>query len=400
MVFRCLLVILAVCKVSADRAPYYSYDMSIDGQFIIGIEPDEDPYELKKRLLDELGSHNIGIDHILEAGPRVILAKFDPKFADQVCDMSGVAYLEADGPMVMQGSKPPATGPELPEWNLDRVNQRDLPLDGNADYAGDGGNGTHVYLLDSGLFKGHVAFEGKEKLSFDARSEKGNDCNGHGTHAGAIIVSKRYGIAHNATIHGVRVVGCRGHTTISLACRGINYVARKRRLPCVMQIGSITEEGISPSLDEGVRVISKLGCVVVVPAGNNGNDACLQSPSRSEEVITVGALAHWDYIHQNSNWGKCVDIFAPGQNVRSAWYISTVDNDTLSGTSMSASHVTGAALLKLSSGIKPEKVKARLIKEATKGRMHGVMNGSPSRILYIKPPQVKPPRTPKPRTEL
>ncbi|KAJ8026361.1 hypothetical protein HOLleu_34182 [Holothuria leucospilota] len=375
--------------IQGDPAPYYPSPFPIDGLFLIGAEADQDLEELKKSLLLELGGANIKISRILEA-PPVLLANFDKKYMDKVLNIPGVAYVEDDAAVELQAGGKKFEEPVLPEWNLDRINQRTLPLDGNADYAGNGGKDVHIYLLDTGIYKGHEEFQGKEIISFDFKAGgNGIDCNGHGTHVAAIAVGKKYGVAKNATVHGVKICGCRGHSTKGHVTKGINWITRKRRLPCVVQFGIASDEGGSPTLDNGVKELTDLDCVVVAPAGNNGNDSCLVSPARSQEAITVGALAKFDYIHHNSNWGKCIDIFAPGQSIMSAWYISTYDNDTLSGTSMSAGHVTGAVALKLSSGMKADKVKAKLIKESTKSKMHGRLNGSPSRMLYVKPPQDK-----------
>ncbi len=243
--------------------------------------------------------------------------------------------------------------PNPPSWGLDRVDQRSETLDFSyAWYAPEPAVDVHVYVLDSGIRSTHTDFGGRVDTlnSFNAYNDGNdvNDCNGHGTHVAGIVGGQQHGVAKNAILHPVRVLSCSGSGSLSAVIAGIDWITTQviqHQHPAVANMSLAT----SPSLvlDNAVRTSIEAGVTYVVAAGNNGNSACYYSPARVEEVLTVGATTVNDARAPDSNYGDCVDIYAPGSGISSTFNRSDSDTLTMSGTSMAAPHVAGTAALLL-----------------------------------------------------
>jgi subtilisin family serine protease len=234
-------------------------------------------------------------------------------------------------------------------WGLDRINQDNLPLDLNYKYSDDfKGQNVNVYIIDSGIDAGNPDFEGRavfeENLTNDGID---SDCNGHGTHVAGTIGSKTYGVAKEVNLIAYKVFPCSGGAYVSTIIYAIekatiHAVASGNRSVINMSLGggysSVLNNAVEASIDSGVHHS--------VAAGNDNNDACFSSPASSPSAITVGSSNIYDTRSSFSNWGKCVDIFAPGGQIKS-W---SQDREpwTISGTSMAAPHVSGVMALKLS----------------------------------------------------
>jgi subtilisin family serine protease len=233
-------------------------------------------------------------------------------------------------------------------WNLDRIDQRNMPLDTAYNYTSTGA-GVHVYVIDSGIRATHIEFGGRASVAYDALTDgqNGYDCNGHGTHVAGTVGSATYGVAKNAIIHAVRVLPCTGGGQISDLIAGINWVAANRINPAVANI-SIAATGGSNSLDTAVANAISSGVTFTIAAANKSNDACLYSPSRVATAITVGATGSDDARAPYSNYGPCVDVFAPGTAITSLSNASDTDIRVLSGTSMASPATAGIAALYLS----------------------------------------------------
>ncbi|MBL39166.1 MAG: alkaline serine protease [Xanthomonadales bacterium] len=287
-----------------------------------------------------------------------------------------VVYIEQDRIVSIAATQNNAT------WGLDRVDQRDLPLDGSYTY-GPSGAGVNAYIVDTGILLSHNDFAGRANAGFTAINDGNgtNDCNGHGTHVAGTVGGSTWGVAKNVELWAVRVLGCNGSGTNSGVIAGVDWVAANAQLPAVanMSLGG----GSSTALDDAVRSAINSGVTFVVAAGNDNSDACVGSPNRVSEAITTGSSTSSDSRSSFSNWGSCVDIFAPGSSITSTWINGNSSTNTISGTSMAAPHVAGAAALYLdaNSTAAPTEVFNALVSNATTGRLSS-LNGSPNRLLY------------------
>jgi subtilisin family serine protease len=231
-------------------------------------------------------------------------------------------------------------------WGLDRVDQHALPLNNTYIYLNTGA-GVNVYVIDTGIRTTHTQFGGRASKDFDAigDGQNGNDCYGHGTHVAGTIGGITYGVAKAVKLHAVRVLDCTGNGFNSGVIAGVNWVAAHRIKPAVanMSLGSVHD----PAVNAAVNAAIATGVTFVVAAGNDNLDACNTSPASTPLAITVGATTNVDARSSFSNWGPCLDIFAPGSGITSAYYTSDTALAIGSGTSMASPHVAGAAALYL-----------------------------------------------------
>jgi subtilisin family serine protease len=288
-----------------------------------------------------------------------------------------VAYIEQDQEVQASATQTGAT------WGLDRIDQRDLPLNGTYTYTPTGA-GVHAYIIDTGILLTHTQFTGRMGNGYDAVTSGGNanDCNGHGTHVAGTVGGTTYGVAKGVTLHPVRVLSCSGSGSNAGVIAGMDWVANNRVLPAVanMSLGG----GASTATDDAVNRMHNRGVTVVVAAGNENQNACNVSPSRAPNAITVGSTTSSDARSSFSNYGSCVDVFAPGSNITSSWYTSTSATNTISGTSMASPHVAGVAALYLqgNTGALPSAVANAITTTATTGKVTSAGTGSPNRLVY------------------
>jgi subtilisin family serine protease len=294
----------------------------------------------------------------------------------------GVTLAELDGAVTTTSTVQPS-----PTWGLNRIDQRDLPLDSVYEYVGTG-SGVRAYIVDTGIRASHTDVAGRVALGATAISDgRGtDDCNGHGTHVAGTVGGTVYGVAKSVTLIPVRVLDCKGSGSWSGVIAGLDWIAGQEP----MQVGKAVANmslggGASSSVDAAVQRVIDKGVTVVVAAGNSNANACNYSPARAPNAVTVGATTSTDARASYSNFGSCLDLFAPGSSITSAWHTGDTATNTISGTSMAAPHVAGvAALLLAGSGLSAPQAEQLLIGESTPGKVTSAGSGSPNRLLYAR----------------
>jgi subtilisin family serine protease len=266
-------------------------------------------------------------------------------------------------------------------WGLDRINQRYLPLDGKYSY-GYTGSTVYSYIIDTGIRTAHEEFEGRASNVYDAFGGNGQDCHGHGTHVASTVGGRIYGVAKKTRLRGLRVLDCNGSGSTSGIIAAVDWLRNNRVNPAIanMSLGG----GYSGSLNTAVNNLSTSGVFVAVAAGNDNKDACNYSPASASQAYTVAASTSSDAKASFSNWGGCVNIYAPGASIRAAWSTSNTAYNTISGTSMASPHVAGtSALIKHRYGnISSTAVRDYLHNAGTNGLISGNPSGTINKLLH------------------
>ncbi|NES28322.1 S8 family serine peptidase [Micromonospora terminaliae] len=304
-------------------------------------------------------------------------AKLSPAQARRLAADPAVAYVEQDRVVTTQ-----ATQTNPPSWGLDRIDQRNLPLNASYTYPNTASN-VRAYIIDTGIRTTHTDFGGRATWGTNTVDSNNTDCNGHGTHVAGTVGGTRYGVAKGVRLIAVKVLNCSGSGSTTGVVSGINWVTSNAVKPAVanMSLGG----GASSSIDNAVTNSVNSGVTYAVAAGNSSANACNSSPARAAAAITVGSTTSSDARSSFSNYGSCVDIFAPGSSIVSAYRTSDTASSTLSGTSMASPHVAGAAALVLGAnpGYSPAQVTSYLTTNATTGKVTNPGSGSPNRLLFV-----------------
>jgi subtilisin family serine protease len=290
-----------------------------------------------------------------------------------------VALIEPDGVVTAQVDQ------ASPPWGLDRIDQRALPLNKKYSYPAVAGAGVTAYVVDTGLAANDTDLTGRvgTGTTFVSDGRGTVDCNGHGTHVAGTIAGTTYGVAKQATIVPVRVLDCSGNGTWSGVIAGLDWVVADHAATAPAVANMSLGGGVSATVDAAVQRVITDGVTVAVAAGNSSTNACNTSPARVAGALTVGATDSSDRRASFSNYGSCLDLFAPGVAITSDWLTGT---NTISGTSMATPHVAGAAAVLLSrnpgSPLTPSAVASNLVSTATTGVVKVAGNRSPNRLLF------------------
>ena len=336
--------------------------------------------EVEKRVVDIAARYDLPVSQLYTHALHGMVVDADERKLARLLNDPRVEFVEEDGYIELSATQTGAT------WGLDRVDQRDLPLNGSYIYTPLAAN-VRAYIIDSGIRAGHTQFGSRLLSGYSAINDgRGtNDCNGHGTHVAGTVGGTTWGVAKQVRLVPVRVFGCSGGSSNSTIIAGIDWVRANRVLPAVanMSLGGPA----SSATDTATNNLISSGVTVVVAAGNdNGANACNYSPARVANAVTVGSSTRTDARSSFSNIGSCVNIFAPGSAITSAWHTSTSASNSISGTSMASPHVAGAAALYLTNNpsASPATVRNWLYSNATTNRLSGVGSGSPNRLLYTR----------------
>ncbi|MDO9453973.1 MAG: S8 family peptidase [Stagnimonas sp.] len=392
----------------------------IPNQYIVVLDKAALPASLAK-----LGLNDLVQSTLVQVGGGVVLSKYSTALtgfsaritanqAEALGKLPFVKLVEQDQVMSASATQSNAT------WGLDRVDQRNLPMDGLYIYRDQAAAGVNVYVIDTGLNASHTEFTGRVGtgrnfapnsdgligglipggilpinlgaldlgtglFSGDTDPADTTDCNGHGTHVAGTATGTVYGVAKKATIHAVRVLGCSGSGSNAGVIAGVDWVAANAVKPAVgnMSLGG----GDSPALDQAVENVIAKGISMAVAAGNDSSGACSGSPYKAPNAITVGSTDNGDGMSSFSNFGTCIDIFAPGGSITSASSSNNTGTAVLSGTSMASPHVAGAIALILgaSPGANPAQVRSTLVGNATPGKVTSIGANTVNLLLYTAP---------------
>jgi len=387
-----LAVSLALCSSAAVAGEYVRAEKNrIEGQYIVVFNPDRLPVQAgqarekglaiaaENAAVDLAARHGGDVDKVFRHALQGFSVKASEQQIARMLKDPRVAYIEEDAAVSVSATQSGAT------WGLDRVDQRALPLNGSYvyDYTG---SGVRAYIIDTGILTSHTDFGGRASAGYTAINDGrgSSDCNGHGTHVAGTVGGATWGVAKSARLVAVRVLDCAGSGSNSGVIAGIDWVRNNHVKPAVanMSLGG----GASSAVDTAVNNLNNAGVTVVVAAGNDNANACNYSPARASGAYTVGSTASNDYRSSFSNYGSCLNIFAPGSSIRSAWHTSTTATNTISGTLMASPHVAGAAALYLQRypSATPSSVKSWLTNNATTSRVISPGTGSPNRLLYSR----------------
>lgn len=368
---------------------------AIEGSYIVVLK---DGVSAQSEAKSHAGQYGAAVKYIYKSALHGYAARMNEAQALRLAADPAVAYVEQDQKVSISTDQ---LNP--PSWGLDRVDQRDLPLNNKYSYSTTASNVT-AYIIDTGINFGHTDFGGRATSGYDAvDGGSADDCQGHGTHVAGTVGGSSYGLAKAVKLKAVRVLDCNGSGSNSGVIAGVDWVTSNAVKPAVanMSLGG----GANTALDDAVKRSISSGVTYAIASGNGDflgrpANACNYSPARTGgangTAITVNASASDDTKASFSNYGTCTDLYAPGVSIKSAWIGSSTATKTISGTSMATPHVAGAAALYLATNTSasPATVKSAILNNASTSKISSVPSGTPNRLLFTGTGGTTPPPDP------
>ena len=355
-------------------------ETAIPGQYIVVFKPGSPGNEVNNAA-ERVGAFGGEVLYVYDEALSGFAARLPEPALKGLVHNPNIEFIEVDQVINLDATQSPAT------WGIDRIDQRALPLNNSYTYNFTGA-GVTAYIIDTGIYFGHNEFGGRAVSGYDFvnNDSDASDCNGHGTHVAGTVGGSTYGVAKGVSLVAVRVLNCTGSGTTSGVIAGINWVTSQHttgKAVANMSLGG----SASTALDTAVKNSIADGVVYAIAAGNNNKDACRYSPARVPTAITVGATTSSDARASYSNYGSCLDLFAPGSSITSAWYTGSSATNTISGTSMATPHAAGVAALYLEGhDAAPQQVRDALVAAATTGVVGNAGRNSPNLLLYALVP--------------
>lgn len=368
-------------------ATAFGQSKPIPGHYIVVFK--DTVNDVQAEALALVRTHGGQIQHVYIHAIKGFSAALPDAAIQALKNNPNINYIEQDRSVSLHEA-PVAQAENQATWGLDRIDQVTRPLDSVYHYNYQGA-GVNAFIIDTGIRSDHVEFTGRIKPGYNVSPDSAGvvdstnttDCNGHGTHVSGTVGGTIFGVAKGAALIPVRVLDCSGSGTSSGVIAGINWVAASSLRPAVANM-SLGMSAVSTAVNSAVSGAVDKGVTMVVAAGNSNVDACTASPASAPSAITVGATDSSDMRASYSNFGTCLDIFAPGSGITSAWYTASTAAATLSGTSMATPHVTGVAVLALAANptATPTDVAAFLTSKASANQLSSIGTGSPNLLVY------------------
>ncbi|KAI9293870.1 putative subtilisin-like protease precursor [Neoconidiobolus thromboides FSU 785] len=371
-----------LASVFADLAPLHKNGKAIEGSYLITLKGntrttlDAHVQQVQELFTDRSGSNKV--ERVFNHIGNAYHARLTDSVLEKVRNLPEVAFVEADTEVKLYTTQK-NTQNNAP-WGLARISQNTFTDKSTYKYGGDGSDVT-VYVIDTGILTTHPEFEGRARFGARFAGKNNDDEHGHGTHCAGIVGSKTYGVSKNVSLVAVKVFDGSGSGSTSAIVSGIEWVIKDKKGVKGNVISMSIGGGFSNFINNAVESAYQKGFVVVAAAGNGSSDACNLSPASAPNVITVGSSDINDNIASSSNYGKCIDVIAPGVAILSTW--NNGGTNTISGTSMATPHVAGLAAYFLSKEtLTNAQVRDKIVSVATKDAIKNLKADTPNLLAY------------------